>query len=448
MRSRNDLRALIFALLTMSVGAAQAQTFTVSPYSGPSGFPGASGLTTTGIVLAAGDRVVVTATGSANFGCPVTCAVTPDGWLQNGVYPPGGAAFYVPGVRAFSLVGRVGSAQAVFVGSGPTTITGSGALTFALNDDYYADNFGVGFTVTVVVTPNLAPTANAGADQSIRAGATVSLNGGGSSDDNTATSSLSYAWTFFTKPTGSVAEMSGAATATPNFIADKAGTYRIRLVVTDSNGLASPADEVVISSNNLAPTANAGPDQIVALFSTVQLNGAGSTDPENDALGYAWSMSRPAGSAAVLNGTTTATPNFQPDVPGAYTFTLSVSDFLGAGTPASVVVTAISAAAYAEQKIMCGANLIAGLGPNQVTTKGNQTALGNFLSEAVKSIQKGQISTAIFKLNEAIARTDGCEANPGPSPDGNGPGRDWVTDCGVQPPILACLRQARDALTP
>ena len=95
---------------------------------------------------------------------------------------------------------------------------------------------------------------------------------------------------------------------------------------------------------------------------------------------------------------------------------------------------------------MCGANLIAGLRPDQVTTKGNQTAIGNFLSQALKDVQKGQKASAIFKINEAIERTNGCQANPGPTPDGNGPGRDWITDCGVQPPILACLRQASDAL--
>jgi hypothetical protein len=115
---------------------------------------------------------------------------------------------------------------------------------------------------------------------------------------------------------------------------------------------------------------------------------------------------------------------------------LSVSVFLGASTPDSPEISAISAAAYAEQKVMCGADLIVGLGPDQVTTKGNQKALGNFLGQAVKATQK---------LDDAIERTNGGEVNPDSSPDGNGAGRDWVTDCGVQPPILACLR---DALTP
>jgi hypothetical protein len=185
------------------------------------------------------------------------------------------------------------------------------------------------------------------------------------------------------------------------------------------------------------------------VFSTVSLNGSGSTDPDGDPLSYAWTISsRPDGSTTVLSGPTTATPNFQPDQPGAYTLTLTVSDFLGAGAPATVEVTAITAGAYAEQKIMCAADLIAGLGPNQVTTKGNQNALGNFLSQTVKEMQKGNNANAISKVNEAIERTNGCEVNPGPSPDGNGPGRDWVTDCGVQPPILACLREVQRVLAP
>ena len=298
--------------------------------------------------------------------------------------------------------------------------------------------------------PNAPPTANAGPGQSIHAGSTVNLNGGASFDDNTPTASLGYAWSFASRPTGSTATLTNANTATPSFVADKAGSYTVQLIVTDGGGLQSAASQVVISSLNQAPTANAGADQLVVLFHTVQLNGSASTDPDQDAVTYSWAISaKPAGSAAVLNGSGTATPNFQPDVAGSYTITLNVSDAFGPGTPDTVEITAATGAAYAEQKIMCAADLVSGLGPNQVTTKGNQTALGNFLSEAIKAIQKGTTATAIGKLNEAIDRTNGCEANlASPSPDGNGPGRDWVTDCNAQPPILVCLRAARDALAP
>jgi hypothetical protein len=48
--------------------------------------------------------------------------------------------------------------------------------------------------------------------------------------------------------------------------------------------LASTPDEVVIGTDNLAPTAVAGDDQLVSVSTTVFLDGSGSTDPEMDPL--------------------------------------------------------------------------------------------------------------------------------------------------------------------
>ena len=101
---------------------------------------------------------------------------------------------------------------------------------------------------------NAPPTANAGPDQSIRAGDTVFLDGGTSSSDNTASENLQYAWTL-TKPAGSTTTLFGADTAMPSFVADVMGSYTVALVVTDEGGLSSTPDEVVVSSENLAPTA-------------------------------------------------------------------------------------------------------------------------------------------------------------------------------------------------
>jgi len=289
------------------------------------------------------------------------------------------------------------------------------------------------------------PTANAGLDQSIRAGSTVHLDGRQSFDDNTPSTALGYAWTLVSRPTGSAAALLNADTATPSFVADSAGTYSSRLIVTDAQGLSSAPSFVTISSLNQAPTAAAGADQLVPVFGLAQLNGGGSTDPDGDALTYAWTITAaPAGSSAVLTGPTTATPYFSPDKPGSYTLRLSVSDPLGAGTPDTVEITAITAVDYAQQSIAASATATAMLTPASVTTKGNQTALGNFLTQAIKAIQAGDVATAIDKLNQAIERTNGCETNG--VADGNGPGRDWVTDCSAQAPILASLRAAREAL--
>ena len=43
-------------------------------------------------------------------------------------------------------------------------------------------------------------------------------------------------------------------------------------------------------------------------------------------------------------------------------------------------------------------------------------------------------------------RTDGCVLRG--DPDGNGPGRDWITDCTAQTEAYNLLTDALDALTP
>jgi len=300
---------------------------------------------------------------------------------------------------------------------------------------------------TVTFGPlNTAPTADPGTAQSIHTGSTVQLNGSNSFDDNTPSAQLAYSWLLKKPSITSTATLLNPNTATPSFVADVAGTYRATLVVTDQQGLQSEPVGVSISSLNQAPTADAGEDKLVATFQTVSLSGAGSTDPDGDALTYSWELtSAPPGSVAVINGPTSATPNFQPDVPGTYTITLLVWDGYGNGKGSDTVdVVAITPTAYVEQNV-AGANTVnSQLAPTQVTTAGNQNALGNLLNAAVKAIQKGDKVTAIEKLNAAILRTDGCERNG--VPDGAGDSRDWITDCAAQAQMLIFLRASLSAL--
>ena len=292
---------------------------------------------------------------------------------------------------------------------------------------------------------NDPPTANAGDDQTIRAGDTVFLDGSNSFDDNTLPAALEYAWNFASQPVGSAAMLSGATTAMPSFEADLAGTYVVELVVTDEGALESLADQVEISSNNLAPTAAAGDDQLVIIGNSAALDGSGSSDPEMDILNFEWEISSaPVGSAAVVDDNIAVTTSMTPDLEGTYVVMLTVSDFLGAGAPDSVEITATTAEGFAETQIVAADAIVEALLPGQVTTSGNQNALQNFLSQAIVALQEGDIDKAIDKLEKAIARTDGCALRG--SPDGNGGGRDWITNCDSQDEVYPLLNDALNAL--
>jgi len=79
------------------------------------------------------------------------------------------------------------------------------------------------------------PVANAGPDQTVTAGATVTLKG--LSSAGASGSQVAYAWTLTTIPAGSKATLTGDSTASPTFVADQPGTYVAQLIVND--GLAS-----------------------------------------------------------------------------------------------------------------------------------------------------------------------------------------------------------------
>ncbi len=175
----------------------------------------------------------------------------------------------------------------------------------------------------VIVTVNAvnhAPTADAGADQTVQAGALVTLDGRGSTDPDANT--LTYSWR---QTSGTQVSLQNAQSSTPYFTASSVGTFQFELVVNDGY-ISSVADTVWITvlRQNTAPVAYAGDDLAAYAGSPVALDGTGSYDPDGDALTYTWTQT--SGASVVLTGAQTARPSFTPTTSGVLGFTLRVSD--------------------------------------------------------------------------------------------------------------------------
>ena len=108
------------------------------------------------------------------------------------------------------------------------------------------------------ITPQQKPVAVAGTDQTVPVNVLVQLDGSGSASPNGGL--LTYQWTLFTKPVGSVSTLNNGTVANPTFIADTVGSYVLRLVVNDGVSDSSISTVTITAvAGNIAPVADAGP---------------------------------------------------------------------------------------------------------------------------------------------------------------------------------------------
>ena len=175
------------------------------------------------------------------------------------------------------------------------------------------------------VAANVPPAAYAGPDQDVNAGASVTLDGSGSSDSDGTI--VGYSWTQTGETTVTLAK---ASTANPTFTAPNvSGTLTFELTVTDDRG-ATATDFVYINvfQANKPPVADAGPDQTVDEGVTVTLNGSNSSDPDDGIKSYRWVQTK--GPAVDLPDPALDKPTFvSPDVGpdgAALIFELTVTD--------------------------------------------------------------------------------------------------------------------------
>ena len=342
------------------------------------------------------------------------------------------------------------SSPALTRGHGSPEVPASNVVFGAVTDVVASETKLESISFTVGSSDTTPPTADAGADQAIHAGNLVSLNGSQSFDDTTLSEDLLYSWSFVSVPAGSLATLGPDANDPTNpakqvFTADVPGEYRVQLVVVDEAGNVSSPDEVVVSSNNIVPTADAGTDLAIVVQTIAFLDGSASVDPDLDPLSYSWTvLSAPSGSTATIVNPSTVTPSFTPDIVGTYLLQLVVNDGFEDSLPATVSVTAISASDAAQEKLRDASDLVGNLPDSAFSVKGHRNFFLNRISQALQDIQQGDITGAVIEITKAIERTDGCSLRGAPDPKGQGQQytADFVTDCPSAMQLYSLLAEA------
>ena len=184
-------------------------------------------------------------------------------------------------------------------------------------------------SVTINVTyENRSPVADAGPDQTVGEGETVTLDGSGSSDPDDGIATY-----FWNQSFGMMVTLSDPSEIRPTFLAPHVGgnngVFIFKLTVTDAGGLRN-ADQVTVSvgTANQPPVADPGNARTVEEGSTVILDGGDSYDADGEIAAYQWRQT--GGSPVTLSDKTVPSPTFVPPPVGAdgtaLIFELSVTD--------------------------------------------------------------------------------------------------------------------------
>ncbi len=212
-------------------------------------------------------------------------------------------------------------------------------------------------------TTSQTPLSNAGQDQNVNEGGTVTLSAG------TSDPGLTYLWKQVSGTSVVLSTPTAPQTTFTTPDVKSGGEWlAFTLTVTDSNGqTSSDTCQVYVQWVNEPPLANAGPDQNVNEGATVTLSGANSSDPDGEALTYAWQQV--SGTPVVLSDPTASQATFKTsDVTAdgeTLVFQLTVTDPQGLPSSDSCLVNVL----WVNQPPVANA------GPDQQIMEGKQVTL-------------------------------------------------------------------------
>ena len=250
--------------------------------------------------------------------------------------------------------------------------------------------------------------AVAGQDQTVASGATVTLDGSGSTPLPSA--AIIYLWF---APTGYGNLLSATNAVQPTFTAPTGPvTLEFRLTIRDLTNTNVPLsfDTVTITvsaptqnpnptpTQNQPPTANAGRDRTFAPGSIVTLNGSGSDPDGNDNnLIYTWEQTSGTPEVIINDRSSARTTFTAPPDPTELEFTLTVDD--KTDTTTDVITITIAKPIARNIKEMSDTLISAKItAPNQITMTYNEelsTFINSYLNFTISSEDKPRNITGI-----------------------------------------------------
>lgn len=201
-------------------------------------------------------------------------------------------------------------------------VEGDYVFQLLVTDDDGAQASDEMFVTVIPEDINSFPVVDAGENVTIKLPTnSVTLKGTASDVDGEINT---YSWT---KISGGAATLTNQNTANLTLSGLIAGSYTLRLSVTDNEG-ATAFDEVFLfvlsESTNESPVANAGPDRLVVLpLSSVTINGSG-TDNDGQVVTFEWSQL--SGDPLTLTNTNLSKLTVSDLIVGQFTFQLKVID--------------------------------------------------------------------------------------------------------------------------
>jgi subtilisin-like proprotein convertase family protein len=223
------------------------------------------------------------------------------------------------------------------------------------------------------IVSNLPPEGRVFYQQVVEANGSILLDAGGSRDPNA--DIVNHNWSEDAgNPSFGVLSTFSEAITTMTVLAGREGTYRFTDLTDDGvDPTLSPgvAEVVVLRSGVTPPAADPGPDQVVPVGVPVTLIGSGSRDPEQALAGltFLWTLdpSNPVGGIFQNPGPLGPDrPRFTATQPGAYRFSLRVSDGAHLSPAREVLVVADSTGSVPH----------ADPGPTAVFLRGDLAVLG------------------------------------------------------------------------